>query len=167
MPRFNITVDFDLGTSVEPDIYAWDQPDGVEEFEDSSYFRSEEFSVSGGSLSFVIEADDEEDAETKVRSDVIYDGQEVEDRNGLTWVVENLSVEVEQVVIPMTLDRAREILTGLVSSGDDEEVREAVEFVFDSFASMEARLSEATQRIAGLVARVEQAEAASADTATA
>jgi len=166
MPRFQITAEFDLGTSVEPDIYNWDSGN-TEEFEDSSYFRSEEFTVSGGSLSFVIEADDEEAAEELVRSEVIYDNQEVEDRNGLTWVVENLNIELEKVVVPMTLDRAREILTGLVSSGDDEEVREAVEFVFDSFASMEARLSEATQRIAGLVTRVEQAEAASADTATA
>jgi hypothetical protein len=159
MPRFNVTVEFDLGTSVEPDIYAWEQPSGTDEFEDSSYFRSEEFSVSGGSLSFVIEADDDEAAEELVRSEVIYDQQEVEDRNGLTWVVENLSVEVERVLIPMTLDRAKEILTGLIASGDDEEVREAVEYVFDTLTSLEARLNEATSRIAGLVTRVEAAEA--------
>jgi len=163
MPRFNVQIEFDLETSISPEGVRFDEPDGVEDYEDSSYFQDNPVECYGGSIAFTVEAEDEDEAEETARQ-AVYDGMEVEDDSGITWQAVNVRTEIEKVVIPMTLDRAREILTGLVSSGDDEEVREAVEFVFDSFASMEARLSEATSRIAGLVARVEQAEAATAVT---
>jgi hypothetical protein len=158
LPRFNIRADFSLGTEIEVDLgYNAFSEDGTEEFSDESYFSTQSVEADGGSLLFVVEAEDENDAEEQA-AQVIGEGGEVEDRNGLTWLIQNVSYDIEVIEVPMTLERAREILTGLVSSGDDEEVREAVEFVFDAFASMDARLSEATARIAGLVARVEQAE---------
>ena len=128
--KFNADVSFDLETRIEPDGVRFDRfyPAEVSSFEDNSYYREQDVEVSGGSLVFEIEADSEESAESLI-FEFVFDGQEVEDDLGLTWVVANVSVSLEEVELPMTLDRALEILARLVSSGDDEEVREAVEFL--------------------------------------
>ena len=160
MPRFNVSISFSLRTEIEPEGISFDRnaPEGAEDVEDNSYWRRSDVDADGGNVTFVAECEDE-DAARVLSEEFVYDGQEWTDDMGFAWVVDDVNVEIEEIEVPMTLDRARDILTNLITAGDDEEVREAVEFVFDAFASMEARLSEATTRIAGLVTRVEQAEA--------
>jgi hypothetical protein len=160
MPRFNVSISFSLRTEIEPEGMYFDRnaPEGAEDVEDNSYWRRTEVDADGGNVTFVAVCEDE-DAARALSEEFVYDGQEWTDDAGFAWLVDDVDVEIEEIVPPMTLDRAKEILTNLIASGDDEEIREAVEFVFDAFASMEARLSEANERIAGLVARVEAAEA--------
>jgi hypothetical protein len=164
VPRFNVQVEFGLETSISPEGVRFDEPDGVEDYEDSSYLREEPVECYGGSIAFTVEAENEDEAE-EASQQAVYEGMEAQDDSGITWTAVNVRTEIEKIEVPMTLDRAKDILTNLISSGDDEEVREAVEFVFDALVSMDTRLSEATQRIAGLVARVEQAEAATTPSA--
>jgi len=156
MPRFQITAEFDLVTSIEPELgrYSFDTGE-VEDFGDDSYWQTEEVTSSGGSLRFTVEAEDADSAEQY--QSVIGEGMEVEDSNGLTWQVENLRFETEKVEEPMTLERARTILTGLVTDGDDEEVREAVEFVFDHMTNLADQLRELDQRIATLSVNLQTA----------
>ena len=155
MPRFNAEISFDLITTIEAEGVRFDID--AEEVEDNSYFQSEEITVSGGSITCIIEADSEEDAERMAEESL---GSEVEDYNSLTWGVENVSVEVEAIEEPMTMERAEAILIGLAEGQSDPAVKEAVEFVFDRLTAMDARLAEATQRIDGLVERVRLAETA-------
>jgi len=133
MPRYNVTAEFSLTTEIEPEVgrYSFDQG-ATEEYEDSSYWQSAELSVDGGSLSFVVVADDEENAE-RMASDVISDGQEIEDGNGLTWLTENVSVEIEEIEIPMDLDRAKSLIVSFLDGfeGMDEEYEEAFRFTLD------------------------------------
>jgi len=159
VPRFNAEISFDLVTTIEPEGIRFDID--AEEVEDSSYFQAEEITSSGGSITCVIEADDESTAE-RMAEELI--GSEVEDYNSLTWGVENVSVSVEAIEEPMTMERAEAILIGLAEGQSDPAVKEAVEFVFDRLTAMDARLSEATQRIDGLVERVRLAETTTTET---
>jgi len=153
--KFNVSVSFSLETEIEPEGVRFDRytPDSVSEFEENSYFQRYPVESDGGELTFVIEAESVEDAESQI-SEFISDGNEVEDDNGFTWLISRVSVDLEEIEEPMTLERAREILLGLAEKVDDEEVAKAAEFVLDKLVSLEARLEEATQRIAGLVTEV-------------
>lgn len=158
LPRFNITAEFDLVTEIEPEFYRNGFDSGAaEDFADNSYFQREEIRSSGGSLSFVIEATDEDEARDQA-SEIISDGNSIDDANGIAWEVESLSIEVEKVEVPMTLERAREILTGLVSSGDDEEVREAVEFIFDHVTAMSVQIADLVRKVGELRAAAPRPE---------
>jgi len=80
MPKYNVTVEFSLGTSIEFDgniEREINTPDGVTVEEDNSYWSSEEITSSGGEVLLVIEADDEDEAESLAR-EAISDGNEVE-----------------------------------------------------------------------------------------
>jgi hypothetical protein len=151
--KFNAEVTFDLETRIEPEGVRFDRsyPFEVSEFEDNSYFQEQDVESSGGSMTFVIEADSEETAETIV-GEIIFDGQEVEDDLGLTWVVASVSVELEEIEEPMTLERALGILKNLASSTDDEEVTEAVEFLVGHLSSVADRLVETERKVELLVA---------------
>lgn len=136
MSKFNITAEFSLMTEIEPEIssYAFStiSPErlGVEDFEDSSYFAPEQISISGGELTFVIEAENETDAERKVE-ETIYSGMEVEDNNNLTWVVDDLNFEIEPQEEPMDVTRATELISKFI--GDyptmNPELKEAFLFL--------------------------------------
>lgn len=135
MPKYQITASFNLGTEIEPegvnfDRYAYDQ---FEDFSDDSSFYRESVTSDGGSLSFTVEAEDEDRAREKV-DEVISDQMEVEDSNSFTWMVEDLDIEVEQIEEEMTKERAVEIIQAfletLVRDGRlDAEVKEAMEFL--------------------------------------
>lgn len=98
--RYKVTAEFSLETRIEPDGVRFDGfGSDAEQFSDDSYFSDTEVEVYGGGVSFEVEAEDE-DAAAEKSADVIYDGQEVEDDNGFTWMVTNLNVEVEELEAP-------------------------------------------------------------------
>lgn len=149
MPKFNVTAEFSLSTTVEPEFYrgslVTEDAEGVEDIEDRSYFQSSEVESTGGEVTFIVTAEDEHEAESLARG-VIDDGHEVEDSNGFTWLVDSLYFQIEAIEEPMTLERAQEIL-GNVAENAGEEVAEAVEFVFGHLASLTARVDALVQSV--------------------
>jgi len=146
MSKFQVNIEFTLVTSVECDGIRFDAPDGAEDFEDNSYFSSQEIECDGGEVSYVIEAEDENEAEDSAQN-VVSDGGEVEDYNGVVWQITNVNVSVEKVEEPMTFERAVQILTDLVENHGDEDAAEALDFLL--------------AHIKGLTETAEQAKAAS------
>jgi hypothetical protein len=108
VPKFNITAEYGLSTEIEPSFsgYAFDR-EGIEDLTDSSYFSTVTVEADGGSLSFSVEAEDEAEAERKAE-EVVYDGQEIEDNDGLTWLVQDVSITAEAV--EMSLSEAIEVI---------------------------------------------------------
>ena len=148
MPKFTVNASFSLQTEIEPDginlTHSLDLSETAddESAEDESYFRSQEIECDGGDLKFVVVADDEYDAESKA-SGIISDGMEVEDNSGLTWLITNVSIDVEAVEEEMTVEKAKEIiktwLTAVPRTGMDgdlipSEVRAALLFLLDRVA---------------------------------
>ena len=135
MPRkYQIEARFSLTTEIECEVsrYGWNDT-SVSDFNDNSYFRSSSVEADGGELTFVVEAEDEGGAE-EAANEVIYEGQEVEDSNGLTWLVERLDITVELVEVPMDLTRAKELIAAFIASfeGMDEDLKEAFTFILDN-----------------------------------
>lgn len=131
MPKFNITVDFSLTTEIEVEVdrHQFMDPSGVDKYEDDSYFQTSSVEADGGKLSFTVEAEDAEDAERQTE-ELIHDGQEIEDRNGLTWLVDSVSIDIEEVEEPLTLDSARTLVLDYLSGSEvPSEVVEAVRFL--------------------------------------
>jgi hypothetical protein len=163
MAKYQVEVTFDLGTTIEFDgdvQYALDTSD-VEDFEDNSYFGSREIDSDGGEVTFVVEAEDEDDAYS-IAEGVVSDGAEIEDSSSITWVVTNVNIGVEKIEIPMDLERAREILNSFAIDQDpEEEVVAAIRFVFDHIATLtakvaaiEAKLAEAEKLLAEVKASI-------------
>lgn len=138
--KYRIEAEFDLQTSVEPDGVSFPEVENeVEDFEDNSYFSGSEVETSGGALVFTVEAEDEDEAYAK-GEELVYDGMETTDYNGVTWLVDGVQIQVEVIEIPMTLERARQILTDLEVDEDKAEVKAAVEFILDHIAALSARV---------------------------
>lgn len=162
--KFSAEVSFDLGTTVEPEIndYNWDNSQ-VKEFNGNSYWSGGEITASGGSFSFEFEADgvtDEDEAADWVREEIIREDSEIEDNNGITWVVENLDITVEAMETELpSLDEALVTLGGFAEQHrEDEEwgeVARAAIVVIDAFRSHTARLSALETQVATLVAAAE------------
>jgi hypothetical protein len=146
MSKYQITIEFSLSTTIDADGISFTAPDEAEDFSDNSYFSTQDIECDGGEISFVIEAEDEDAAEYSA-NEVVYDGMEVEDYNGFTWLVNNVNLQIEKVEEPMTFERAVEILTSLADSQDDEDAREALDFLL--------------AHIKGLTEKADQAQAAS------
>lgn len=129
MPKFICTVEFDLATTVEPDGIRFDEGD-TEDFEDGSYFHSDEITASGGSVTFTVEAEDE-DAAYNMAEEIIYDGQEVTDYNNLTWLVENPSITTERVEEELTPALAVERVKAFINGIDNvpADVKEAFDLL--------------------------------------
>ena len=132
MPRFNVEATFGLRTVIEPDFYS-DSPGDADanDYADNSYFRAADVEVDGGNITFWVEAEDEHDAERQAEQ-VISDGSEVEDSNGLTWEVCDVSFSIEKD--EMTRDEAfaivRRLLDRLSAEGViTSEEREALDLV--------------------------------------
>ena len=171
MPKFNVSVSFSLRTLVEPDGIRFDRdtPEGVEDISDESYFRNSEVDADGGNVTFTVECEDEEAAET-ISEEIVYDGMEVEDDNGFTWQVDDRSVEVEKVEIPMDLDRATSLIRSFLDGFEalDEEYEEAFGFILDligtvpTLAERDAeirRLKIEVERLGGLLTAIQTAQA--------
>jgi hypothetical protein len=133
--KYRIHAEFSLETRIEPEGVRFRGGD-AEEFKDTSYFSDGEVEVYGGEVSFVVEAEDEDDAESK-STDEIFEGMETEDANGFVWVVTGLNVKVEEIVPPMDMEKAvallKAILDRLVASGQiNAEEQTAILFVLES-----------------------------------
>lgn len=173
--KYRVSATFDLSTQMEPEGVERriesdvENLDGVENFEGGSYFSSQEVTCDGGQVSIEIEADDEDDAESKLRQ-AVEDGMEFEDDNGFTWVVENVSFDVEAIEWEPTVEEAVEVLQEWIdihlSDGDGDErgrVAKAAKVVLDDHtrlgqrvATLEGRVSDLDQRITELSARLAQ-----------
>lgn len=133
MPKFNATIEFGLTTEVEVDLpsFAIDGTDaeGVKEYEDSSYFSSQTVDIDGGSISLEIEADSEEDAEGVIQG-FVRDGLEIEDSYGVTWLVDNVSVDLDEIEEPLTVESAKQIVLDFLETVDvPSTVLEAIRFL--------------------------------------
>jgi hypothetical protein len=165
--KAEVKVEFSLGTTIEPEVndFHWDNGQ-IAEFRGESYFRSEEITSTGGEITFIVEDEfeDEDDVVEWVKSQVIDDGNEIEDQNGITWVVEDIDITVELQELPLpSLDEALSTLGSFAEEhrNDEEhgEIARAALVVLDAFGSLtvrvtslETRLEEQSQRIEGLVA---------------
>jgi hypothetical protein len=132
VPKFQIAATFELTTEIEVDLSpsAFDNGNvDYDEFSDESYFQTTSVESSGGDLRFVVIADDEDEARA-LAAEVIHDGQEIEDRNGLTWLVDSVDIEVEPVEEPMDKERALQIVQRFIEDSVlDAEVKEALIFL--------------------------------------
>ena len=166
MPRFNVTIEFGLTTEIEPDFGYTEFGDesSVEDYQDNSYFGSSEVSVDGGSVSFVLEADSEEEAYEKA-AEVINEGQEAEDRNGLTWLLEGINVEVEEIIVPMDLERAKTLLFEWLGEREDDELTEAIGFLLSEFDRLGEKIAELGREVAELSYKLSAAERKAAELA--
>src|SRR5262245_43678203 len=72
MPRkYHIEASFELETQIEPDYVRFEEGDS-EDFENDSSFSMQDVSCDGGRITFTVEADSEEDAESQA-SEIIFD----------------------------------------------------------------------------------------------
>ena len=132
MPKFNVSAEFSLRTVVEYEGYGdIGGSDEALDYEDRSSFGSDDVEVDGGHVTFVVEADDDDQARFRAE-EIIADGWEVTDGNGLTWEVTNTSYEIE--ADEMTRDEAfvivRRLLDRLVAENHiTSEEREALDLV--------------------------------------
>lgn len=166
--RYTAEVTFDLSTSIEFDgdvNYALDTSE-VEDFQDNSYFGSQEIDTSGGEVSFIVKADDEYEAE-RLAEDVVQDGNEVEDSSGITWTISNVSVSVSRIEEPMTLTRAIEILKALFARAldndtieSDEEEQQALDYLLDHLATLAAQVALAEAETARVKAALSASQTA-------
>jgi len=143
VPKFKVEIEFDLETQIEPDGIRFDEPEGVEDYEDSSYFQSAAVEVYGGAVGFDVEAEDEDAAE-RVAHDVVYDGMEVEDDVGLTWQAVNVKFTVERVIVPMTQEFAVALVQKFIAEmeGMDDELREAFGFLLSTVVNQAQMISD-------------------------
>ena len=148
MPKFTVNASFSLQTEIEPDginlTHSLDLSETAddESAEDESYFRSQEIECDGGDVRFVVEASDEYEAEQKAGG-IISDGMEVEDNSGLTWLITNVSFDIEAVEEEMTVEKAKNVVkawlvavprTGMDGDLIPSEVRAALLFLLDRVA---------------------------------
>lgn len=132
--KYQITAEFSLETRIEPEGVTFHGGD-ADDFEDNSMFADAEVEVYGGEISFTVEADNEDEAESKA-ADEIFEGMEAEDDNGFTWVVSSLRVNVEEIIPPMDMEKAvtllRAVLDRLVVNGQiNAEEQSALLFILE------------------------------------
>ena len=159
MPKYNVSISFSLRTMIEPEGIYFDRnaPEGVEDVEDSSYFRNSEIDADGGHVSFTVECESEDEAE-RLSEEFIFDGQEWEDDSGFTWQVDDRSVEVEVIEIPMDLGRATTLVQVYLASmeGMDDDLKEAFGFLLDTVTDQEQRIAELSRTITTMHAEVQR-----------
>ena len=165
MSKYSITTSFNLSTAIEPEGFRIENYVDSDDIQDNTYFSSVDVDCGGGEVTYVVEADDEDDAYSQADGNIT-DGNEFEDDNGFTWVFVNVNHDVEIVEEPMTLDRAREILSTLADQHDDDEVARAVSFLFDHLASLARQVAGLHTRVAELNAAAAQNDAAASIVAT-
>jgi predicted RNase H-like nuclease (RuvC/YqgF family) len=166
VPKYHISAEFSLVTEIEPEGIRFDGD--AEDFQDGSYFSGQSVTSDGGQVTFTVEAEDEDRAREKSEAD-IFDGMEVEDHNGFTWVVENLNVEVEKAEWEPTVEEAVAVLEDFVSNyaTSENELHSRVAIAagrvlteYDSMrnrvTSLEARITESDERITALSARLQE-----------
>jgi hypothetical protein len=138
VPKFTITAEFCLRSEIEVDLSPTAFDSGnvpYDEYEDSSYFQTVSVESTGGSITFVVEADGEDEAR-EMAEEVIRDGQEVEDRNDLTWLIDSVEIEVEEIEEEMTKEKAIALVSEFLrNSSIPEDVKDAIRFLIVTLAS--------------------------------
>jgi hypothetical protein len=160
--KYRVSATFDLSTEIEPE--GIDQKidrevediDGAEDFAGNSYFSAQRVTCDGGEVAITIEADDEDDAEQKLRS-ILDEGSEFEDYSGFTWIAESVQFAVEVVEWEPTVEEAVEVLQAFVednlSRGSEEglgRVATAASVVLDNHARLGRRVADLEIQVAGL-----------------
>jgi len=163
MHKYRVNATFSLnGGEQEPELsYHQFDSDSVEDFSDDSYFQSTSLESSGGEVSFTVKAEDEYEAE-EIAQGVVRDGDEIEDGNSWTWVVEDVNYDIEMLEEPMTLERALEILTALADQADGsegDEAREAAEFIARHIAAQAQELQKLRAEISLMQASIAEMSA--------
>ena len=131
--KYKITAGVVIATAVEPDGY-FEVYDALE-FEDESSWYSHDVSAEG-SVTFMVEADSEDEATEKAR--YVLDTISFHS-NDIEWEVEDTTIEnVEEIEPPMDMARAKELILAFIRRMDniglqefDTETRAAFEFVVD------------------------------------
>jgi hypothetical protein len=159
VPRFTCTIEFALETRISPDGIRFDTSYGseVEDFEDNSYFRDTDIEADGGSVTFIIEADSEDEAHEKA-AEVINEGAEYEDDNGFTWVVASMSTEIEKIEEPMTLERAWHVIETWLAGREDDDLTEAADFLRSEFERLGGKIAELGREVAELSYKLSAAD---------
>lgn len=164
--KFNAQVEFTLETRMEPEgsLHSLrdelEHLDGVEEFEDQSYFSGQEVEADGGSFTFEITADDEDDARSQIEG-AFFDGMEWEDDYSFTWVVSAVSVTLDEVEETLTVPEAVDVLGEMVDRFRDHEDAEskryalAAEIVLGDHAIQGRRIEELSIAVRDLRSHVE------------
>ena len=150
--KYEVEINFDLATSIEFDgSFDFDYGD-AEDVDERPSYDSGDVNVTGNTVTFTVEAENEDDAESKAY-EVVSDGNEVNDGNGVYWSVDNVYVEV--TAVEMTLDDAFALLRDYDSDSNPEDVAEAIKLVLDHvetlkarIAALEAKLVEANKELA-------------------
>src|SRR5215813_8410264 len=165
--KYNVNTTFTLSTEYEPEIDLRHVFNNGEDFEDNTYFHTQSLDLDG-EFSFVLEAENENDA-YDLANENVSEGAEIDDDLGITWQFSSVDHEIELIEEPMTLQRAREILTNVANAYEGEysdELGEAVAFVFDTISGLEMKVHSASRRVDALLAEIREAREALA-TATA
>ena len=127
--KYKITAGVVIATAVEPDGY-FDTYDALE-FEDESSWYSHDVSAEG-SVTFMVEADSEEEAQEKARE--ILDNISFHS-NDIEWEIEDTTIEnVECIEEPMDMGRAKEIILEWLNRDQEAlstPLREALRFVVE------------------------------------
>ena len=169
MPKYNVSVSFDLVTEVEPESIGFDSygVDGVEDLSDDSYYRRTEVECDGGAVSFVVECADE-DAARDAADQIVSEGNVLDDANGIGWEINNVSVEIEVIEIPMDLDRATTLVEAYLAQmeGMDDDLKEAFSFLMDTVVDQARRAVELASTITELRSEIDRLTPAVTDPAT-
>lgn len=107
--KYKITADIRISTTIEPDGY-FDAYDALE-FEDESSFYGEDVGANGH-VTFMVEADSEDEATDKARE--ILDNISFHS-NDIEWEIEDTTIEgIEEIVPPMDMERAKDIILAFI-----------------------------------------------------
>ena len=152
MPQYNCTISFGLSTRIGPEGVSFDRygpsSSDISEYEDNSYFSEYEVECDGGEITCTVDAEDEDDCESKLR-EIVEDGTEVEDDNSFTWVVDGVDYGIEEVEWEPTVEEAVEVLAEWVAnaSDEDERVAKAASVVLDDHARLGRRVSDLETKV--------------------
>jgi len=166
--KYRCTVEFSLETRIEPEGVERHLDTGnvdYEDFEDGSYFSTQDVECDGGSIAFTVEADDEDEARGKAE-EVLFEGQEFEDDNGFTWVTSGVNYDIEATEWDPTVAEAIEVLKDFINEHLDEgttdgegRVAKAAQVVLDDHSRLAQRVDVLEGRVTDLDARITELSA--------
>lgn len=152
MPRFTIDAELYLRTVISPVGYLdliSPTPYAVEDFSDDSYYGEETSVGATGTVRFVLAASGTDEAELRAR-DVVE--EYITYRNDeLEWEITDIEITgVEEIIEPMTLDRAIEMLATKLAEMDragvaDEDLYQLFDFLLTFLRAQRGGLIATTQ----------------------
>lgn len=141
MPKFHMEVTYDLSADVEPDGYlAGIGEADVEDFEENSSFYGESVRVSGGTVGFVIEADDEAEAVQKSRD--LMDNASFDSYSSFEWEVSDVDVIVlerieDELDLATAIQVIKNFLARMIAEGRvDDQTGAAFTLVLEALSAL-------------------------------